>query len=190
MKFPCITAAVVACLTVSPVLAQQADSADIEIEVRERSVAAAQRKLPQNALPSAAMRISSQPAQRYIIQLEEPSVATYKGGIGSYTATAAKATGQQRVNLKSAAVNNYAGYVQQRQKQVLNQVVQRVPEVALEGLLQVILNGMIVTYAGDDLPQRLRGVPGVKAVHADREVYVQTDSSNALIEAPAVWQQL
>lgn len=174
--------------TAQQVAAQQTNPSDIQITVHERTVKAPQRKVQQ---PTTEMRaVHNSNVQRYLIQLQEPSVATYKGGIGDYVATSAKATGQERISMKSAPVRDYASFVGKRQQQVMASIQERVPEVALKGQLNLTLNAVIVEYAGDDLPQRLKDVAGIKSVHADREVYVQTDTSNALIEAPAVWQQL
>ncbi|OZB04467.1 MAG: hypothetical protein B7X54_07870, partial [Idiomarina sp. 34-48-12] len=159
---------------------------DIQVKVNERTVAAPQRKIPQPAEQQ--VRISA--PKRYLIQLEEPSVATYKGGIAGYAATAATVTGDERLKLGSKAVADYSGFVQKRQKEVFNTIAQRVPAVAMKKQMKLLLNAMVVEYDGDDLAQRLAGMPGIKGVYADREVYVQTDTSNALIEAPEVWQLL
>lgn len=159
---------------------------DIQVKVNERTVAAPQRKIPQPAEQQ--VRIAA--PKRYLIQLEEPSVATYKGGIAGYAATAATVTGDERFQRGSRAVADYSSYVQKRQKEVFSTIAQQVPSVAMKKQMKLLLNAMVVEYEGDDLAQRLAGTPGIKGVYADREVYVQTDTSNALIEAPAVWQQL
>lgn len=161
-------------------------ASDIQVKVNERAVNAPQRKIPQPAEQQ--VRINT--PKRYLIQLEEPSVATYKGGIAGYAATSATVTGHEKMPLGTKAVKDYASFVHKRQKDVFANVAQRVPSVAMKKQLSTVINAMVVEYNGDDLPQRLQGVAGIKSVYADREVYVQTDASNALIDAPALWQQL
>lgn len=177
-------------VTIAALLTSAATStvyaADIQVKVNERTMTAPQRKIPQPA----EQRESINAPKRYLIQLEEPSVATYKGGIAGYAATSAAVTDSKRLRLGSQAVSDYSGYVQRRQKEIFSTITQQVPSVALKKHMKLLLNAMVVEYNGDDLAQQLAGMPGIKGVYADREVYVQTDTSNALIEAPAVWQQL
>lgn len=159
---------------------------DIQVKVNERAVPAAQRKLPEAS--EAKVRVTA--PKRYLIQLDEPSVATYKGGIAGYAATSASVTGNERLKVGSQAVADYSSFVQQRQKEVFAAIAQKVPAVAMKQQMKLLLNAMVVEYDGDDLAQRLAGMPGVKGVHADREVFVQTDTSNGIIESPELWQRL
>src|SRR5690606_21190743 len=98
-------------------------ASDIQVKVNERAVNAPQRKIPQPAGQQA--RINA--PKRYMIQLEEPSVATYKGGIAGYAATSATVTGHEKMPLGTKAVKDYASFVHKRQKDVFANVAQRVP---------------------------------------------------------------
>src|SRR5690606_38923114 len=127
---------------------------------------------------------------RYTIEFVEPAVAVYKGGIAGFEATSAKATGAERLDVKSHKVQTYAQYLKKRQQTVLAEVSQRIPNLKVQSQLALTLNGAIVEYQGDDLKEKLRGIPGIKAVHKSYLVHTTMDASNDLINSPEVWQML
>lgn len=187
-RWSTLAVAVAAATGMTAAVAQQFQEVDANLQVIERSLDGTMKKGPMQPLKNIEQQ-AFQPT-RFLIEFVEPAVATYKGGIAGFEATSAKATGEQRLDVNSRKVESYSNYLAKRQDMVMAEVTKRVPEIKERASLSLTFNGVIVEYRGDDLKERLRGVPGIKAVHADSLVYSNMDASNALIGAPAVWEQL
>ena len=187
-RWSTLAVAVAAATTMSTAVAQELRNVDAKLNVVEQTLNLKGNKKPQK-VQGGMEREAFQPT-RFLIEFVEPAVATYKGGIAGFEATSAKATGKQRLDVNSHSVESYATYLRKRQANVMAEVKQRLPELKEKSSLTLTFNGVIVEYKGGDLKQRLRGVPGIKAVHEDAMVHVHMDASNDLIGAPEVWQQL
>jgi minor extracellular serine protease Vpr len=132
-----------------------------------------------------------QSASYYIVQLQDPPLALYEGGIAGLSATRPSVLGQERLDLQSNTARNYGAFLQQRQGEFIDQLKSRIPGAQVERRLTVTMNGLIVKHAGEvDLADQLRGLPGVKRVFENEVHYLHMDASLPLINAPAVWQQL
>ncbi len=138
---------------------------------------------------STVMGIHAASAQstRYLIEFDEAPVAKYKGGVPGMQATALRAASDERLDINQAHVKNYANYLSQQQMNRLSSVSQSVPGLQVEKQFTLTLNGTIVNYPHGDLVEKLKHVPGVKAVHADYEVFINTDVSPGIINADDVW---
>ncbi|WP_417685330.1 S8 family serine peptidase [Pseudidiomarina gelatinasegens] len=185
-RWSTLAIAVAAATSMSAAVAQEFQSVDAKLKVTERTGTVHGEKVHMSLDEFAA----AQKSTRYLIEMVEPAVAIYKGGIAGFAATSAKANGQERLDVKSKPVQNYAQYLQRRQDAVLAEISKRVPELKAESHMTLTFNGVIVDYKGGDLKEKLRGVPGVKAVHEDEIYYVDMDASNDLINTPDVWQML
>jgi len=174
--------AVAAATGLTTVAAQDFQVVEGNLKVTEKFA-----KVPANKihLSPAELKAAMQ-SKRYLIEFAEPAAAVYKGGIPGFEATSAKAIGDNRLNVKSKRVASYTDYLQQRQQAVLAQISQKVPGLKTQSQLTLTLNGVIVEYQGNDLKEKLKGFPGVKAVHEDEIVYTDMDASNALIGSPEV----
>lgn len=129
-------------------------------------------------------------SNRYIIEFEAPAAALYKGGIPGFAATSIQVTGKERLDVKAAPVQTYTAYLKRQQEQVLGQAARVAPEMKVKSQLALTFNGAVVEYQGDDLIEKLKGVPGIKAVYEDSLVYTTMDTSNNLINSAAAWQAL
>lgn len=185
-RWSTLAIAVAAATSVSALTAQEFQKVDAAIKVTERQANQVSEKHKMTIEEFAA----AQQSTRFLIEFVEPAVAVYKGGIAGFEATSAKTTGAERLDVKSRKVQSYAQYLQRRQQTVLAEVAKRVPELKTQSHLTFTFNGAIVEYKGTDLKEKLRGIPGVKAVHNDHVVYTDMDASNDLINSPEVWQLL
>ncbi|RUO49354.1 S8 family serine peptidase [Pseudidiomarina donghaiensis] len=187
-RWSTLAVAVAAATTMSAAVAQELQAVDAKLQAVEQTAERNLNKVPRK-VQGGLQREAFQPT-RFLIEFVEPAVATYKGGIAGFEATSAKATGQQRLDINSRKVESYADYLAKRQSLVMSEVKKRIPDLEEKASLTLTFNGVIVEYHGGDLKQRLRGVPGVKAVHEDSVVYVNMDASNDLIGTAEAWQQL
>src|SRR5690606_7613292 len=183
-RWSTLAIAVAAATSVSALTAQEFQKVDAAIKVTERHTTQVGEKHKMTIEEFAAAHEST----RYTIEFVEPAVAVYKGGIAGFEATSAKATGAERLDVKSHKVQTYAQYLKKRQQTVLAEVSQRIPNLKVQSQLALTLNGAIVEYQGDDLKEKLRGIPGIKAVHKSYLVHTTMDASNDLINSPEVWQ--
>lgn len=187
-RWSTLAVAVAAATSMSAAVAQEFQAVDASIKAVERTAELREQKVPQK-VQGGLQREAFQPT-RFLIEFVEPAVATYKGGIAGFEATSAQASGEKRLDINSSKVESYANYLAKRQSLVMSEVKKRIPDLQEKASLTLTFNGVIVEYHGGDLKQRLRGVPGVKAVHEDSVVYVNMDASNDLIGSAQAWQQL
>lgn len=187
-RWSTLAVAVAAATSMSAAVAQELQADSGKLRTVEQTLNLKGERAPQKVQGN--MQREAFKPTRFLIEFVEPAVATYKGGIAGFEATSAKATGQKRLDVESHRVESYATYLRKRQDTVMAEVKKRLPNMQEKASLTLTFNGVIVEYKGDDLKQRLRGVPGIKAVHEDSQVFVNMDASNDLIGAPEVWQQL
>ncbi|RWU13068.1 GlyGly-CTERM sorting domain-containing protein [Pseudidiomarina gelatinasegens] len=186
-RWSTLAIAVAAASSVSVAVAQEFTRVDTNAAVTEHRINKQLSKIPTRIADE---QKAFTDTRRYLIEFVEPPVATYKGGIAGFVATSAAASGAERLDLKAKPVQTYAGYLNKRQDTVLREVTQRVPQLTAKSHMTLAFNGAVVEYAGDDLKDRLRGIPGIKAVHEDHLISVSMDASNDLIGSSDVWQLL
>lgn len=127
----------------------------------------------------------------YIVQLQDPPLALYEGGVAGLSATRPSVLGEERLDLQSDRVRDYGAFLQQRQSEFVSQLQSRIPGAQVERRLSVTMNGLIIRHAGKvNLADQLRSLPGVKQVFENEFHYLQMDASLPLINAPVVWEQL
>lgn len=132
---------------------------------------------------------------RFIVELEAPAVATYKGGIAGFKPTSPVATGTDRLQVAAPAVQTYQQHLLNAQEQVMRGLKAQVSGLEVKHHLTLTFNGMVVEMQGavadtDAVRAQLAQVPGVKRVYEDEKYYASTGGSTELIEADAVWQLL
>ncbi|MFC7159497.1 S8 family serine peptidase [Pseudidiomarina halophila] len=132
---------------------------------------------------------------RFIVELDEPAAAVYKGGIAGFEPTSALATKNERLQLGSQPVKTYQQHLLSKQNEVLRGLKARVGQLDAKHHLTLTFNGMVVEMPGKVADQQaliaqLQQVPGVKRVYEDKKYYATTPSSMDLISAPGVWSEL
>jgi len=127
-------------------------------------------------------------AVRYIIQLEEAPLATYKGGIVGLDATSASVTGEGKLNLASKSAVQYRSFIKAKQKSVASKLT-ALGNVKVTQAFDTLFNGIVVE-AENNAEARLNSIPGVKKVFRDEEYEVQMDASHEVIKSVEAWTSL
>jgi subtilisin family serine protease len=130
---------------------------------------------------------SSKPVQ-VVVKLDYDSLAGYRGGVKGFAATSPSVTGRQ-LNLRSAAVRRYAGYVQGVEGGFLRALRSRLPGARKGPSLRTVYGGVALTVAGNRVGDLLR-LPGVAAVQKNALRKPLTDASPQFIGAPTLYRQL
>ncbi|WP_289156386.1 S8 family serine peptidase [uncultured Pseudoalteromonas sp.] len=125
---------------------------------------------------------------RYIIQLEDEPLATYKGGIAGLEATSAAVTGDNKVNLSSAPALKYSSYLKAKQKSVA-QVAASVSGGSVSHSFSTLFNGIVVE-GEQGQREKLAKLAGVKKVFLDTEYHTLMDASIDVIRGVEAWQAL
>jgi len=118
---------------------------------------------------------------RVIVQLKDPALASYKGGIPGYAATSPAATGEKKLNVSSTRSQAYVRYLAQKQAAFTQKLAAAMPEATVERSYRVALNGLVVKGKLRDLVDKISKIDGVKAVTPEKEYSVNMDSTIPLI---------
>ncbi|MCL1119204.1 S8 family serine peptidase [Shewanella seohaensis] len=123
--------------------------------------------------------------QRFIVEMESPALAKYKGGIGSYAATATTKKGQ-KLNVQSSEVKSYSNYLAKEQNNFAAALAKTIPNAKVERQFQTLFNG--VTVVGQGLTaDTLAKMPGVKSVYPESMYEISMDASHQVINTQAMW---
>ena len=140
--------------------------------------------------PAAAVEtIDGNASGTFIVLFDEPSLATYQGGVASIMMPPRRLgkSGKSRIDLNSLEARNYLGYLQGRQLQMEERmagVAGRALEVRQR--MQHAVNGIIVDMTREEA-RRVAKLDGVRLVEAYREYVADTDVGPTLIGAPVAW---
>ncbi|WP_129670299.1 S8 family serine peptidase [Candidatus Chloroploca sp. Khr17] len=108
---------------------------------------------------------------RYIVQLVDPPLATYAGGIASIPATNPRLAGTNRLDPQSAASQRYRAYLALQRQQVIVAAEQILGDKLLvEQVFATAFNGFVSVLSPEQATQ-LASLPGV--VQVTREAYRQ-----------------
>ena len=124
----------------------------------------------------------------YIVQLSEPAVANYDGGIGALRATSVRATGARKLDVKSAESQSYVAHLRKQQDAVLKGIVGNT-----RGSAQLMhryfysANGFAMRLTAAEA-EAVAKMPGVASVQPDVAYALETDSGPTWIGAPAIWE--
>jgi subtilisin family serine protease len=126
-------------------------------------------------------------AKRWIVQLDGPPLATYRGGVAGFRATAA--VGSSRLDVASARSRAYLSHLTDVQHAFARRLSSRIPGARIQRSYQVVLNALAVkmSRAQARIARRLRGV---RAVTPDIPYRLQMYSTPGQIGAPTLWNQL
>ncbi|ASM48365.1 hypothetical protein PESP_a0077 [Pseudoalteromonas espejiana DSM 9414] len=125
---------------------------------------------------------------RYIIQLEDEPLATYKGGIAGLEATSAAVTGDSKIKLSSAPALKYSSYLKAKQKSVA-QVAASVSGGSVSHSFSTLFNGIVIE-GEQGQREALAKLSGVKKVFLDTEYHTLMDASIDVIKGVQAWQAL
>ncbi len=132
---------------------------------------------------------SAQAAEKqiYLIQFEEPALASYSGGIAGLRATSPAATGQRKLDVRSAASQEYLNWLKARHQQKLAAMQGKLSR-AVQPVFEynVAMNGMAVRLTPEEARQ-VASLKGVKRVEPDKNYQLHTDAGPLLIGADTIW---
>lgn len=123
----------------------------------------------------------------WVVQLEEPALAWYSGGVRGLEATSPEVTSDAKLDVTAPASAAYVDYLADQQAEVasrMNTTLDRTVEVVHE--YRNVFNGLAVRVDAAEAAKLAR-LPGVAAVVPDEELELDTDVSHELIESAAVW---
>jgi len=136
--------------------------------------------------------IPKAPPDRWIVQLEDPPLAQYRGGIQGLGATAVSATGARRLQVDTPEAQAYIDYLEAEQASVATAVEEAVPGAYIEYDYQVVFNGLTVNLPEADTKasEWLSELPGVEAVFRQKVYRPDLYASLPLIDAPTLWGEV
>jgi minor extracellular serine protease Vpr len=126
---------------------------------------------------------------RVIVQLSDPALALYKGGISNLAPTSPEAIGRIKLDVNSPASVAYIAYLEAAQNDFINQLMSVDPGTQVYFQYQVAFNGVSIAITPDKVDE-LSAMAGVAKVYPDVIREVQMDASLPLINAPAMWALL
>lgn len=123
----------------------------------------------------------------YMVQLTQPPLAQYKGGIAQYKATSTLVTGKRKLDVKSAKSRAYTNFLKTKQDELLV-AASKVLKTNLKAKRRysAALNGFTVELT-DKQAQSLQQLQGVKSVQPTKIYKAHTDRGPTMIKAPDVW---
>ena len=123
----------------------------------------------------------------YIVQLEDPSLAVYDGGISNMAATSARATGKKRLNVNSKASKNYAKFLRKKQRDFVEHCEKAFGHrIDVRSEYQAVLNGVAMVLSEDEA-KAIGQLDNVKSVERERFEVMSTDDGPLFIGAPSIW---
>lgn len=139
---------------------------------------------------SAAPLASQSESGRWIVRLEAPPLAQAPATRPEFATMSLPVLANGRMDLHSAAAQQYRSQLQQQQMQAFQQMQQAFPQIQMQRSYQVLFNGIAVSLptASDADIERLRTMPGVAEVYPDIAYKPQMFDSLPLINAPALWE--
>ncbi len=123
----------------------------------------------------------------YIVQLADPALSSYRGGIDGLAATSPAASGAVKLDAKSAASQAYVSYLEGQQTQALNAI-----DVALGRQVEVLFqyqyafNGFALKLMPAEAVEVAK-LPGVSNVWREKIAVLDTDAGPTWIGAPGIW---
>jgi hypothetical protein len=123
----------------------------------------------------------------WIVQLEEPPLATYRGGISGLRATSPQATGRDRLNVAAPASIAYVDHLADSQAELVQDMEATLGhDIKVTTRLRHAFNGLVIRVQGEEA-ELLADLPGVATVVPDQKWRLDTDVSNEIINSPAIW---
>ena len=140
-----------------------------------------------SALASAQPSTAALSLERYIVQLTDPPLASYRGGVAGLAPTNPSTLGAVRLDPKSAASKAYLDYLAGKQSGVQGSLQTALGRtVSFPYSYRYAYNGFAAVLTEPEA-NTLRGLAGVADVQKDYVRELQTDAGPAWIGAPGIW---
>src|SRR5262245_16073486 len=123
-----------------------------------------------------------------IVQLQDPSLASYNGGVLGLAPTSPQATGAARLDPGSSQSRAYLQHLI-RQQDTFESNAKATLRARVTQRFDVVLNGVAMQVPADQLAAVAR-LPGVRAVYPDELLHLDTDSSPQFLGIPPLWREL
>lgn len=125
--------------------------------------------------------------QRYIVQLQDPPLALYAGGINGLEATHAGTRGEDKLDANSAASIAYLEYLAQQRTDALSSISQALArEITPLYEYKATLNGFAIELTNAEAA-KIAQLPEVRYLEPEGEYELHTDAGPAWIGANNVW---
>lgn len=124
----------------------------------------------------------------WVATLDDPSLASYTGGIAGLAATSPQVTGSRSLDVTAPASVAYLNHLADEQSAFVSRAQQalgRTVEVTHE--YRNVLNGVAMRISAAEAAT-LAALPGVAEVYPDKVQEIETDVSNDLIGSAAFWE--
>jgi uncharacterized repeat protein (TIGR01451 family) len=126
---------------------------------------------------------------RVIVQLVDPPLALYTGGIGAFRPTSPVATGEPKLDANSAPSRAYRAFLSGRQRAYARQVRKLLPNTSVLRRYNVVFNGIAMAIDRSAVTT-LAAMPEVAKIFPDKLYYSTMDASLPLVGAPDFWAEL
>ena len=133
---------------------------------------------------------------RYLIQLDDPPLAQYRGGIAGLAATAVDASHpldspqpEAHLAVDTPAARAYLAFLDARQDRLIQSIRQIAPRTRIDWHYRYAFNGLAATLTPAEATEVMH-IGGVKAVQAEEYLTPDLDASVPLVGAPAAWAKL
>jgi subtilisin family serine protease len=124
---------------------------------------------------------------RYIVQLSDPPLASYRGGISGLQATNPATIGAVKLDTSSAASKAYLNYLAQKQAAFQGALAQTLGHsVSVPISYKYAFDGVVAALTRDEAAAVAR-MAGVKNVEKERMLQLQTDVGPTWIGAASIW---
>ncbi len=124
-----------------------------------------------------------------IVELADPPVAKYEGGVAGLEAPKRQSAGRAKIDFRSAEAQAYAAYLERRQADFIAAMAAEAPGATADKRFQTVFNGLSVWASAKDA-EAIRRMPQVKAVYPNQIMHANMDASLPLIGAPEFWNDL
>lgn len=129
------------------------------------------------------------PERRYIVELEDPPLARYTGGIGKLRPTAAWLNGDVHLDVTSAAARAYLAHLDRAQDEAEARVRGIAPGARFDWRYRYVFNGFAARLTPEQALRVVR-LPGVVSTHAEERYEPEMDGSLALVGADEAFEQV
>src|SRR5215210_1780262 len=127
------------------------------------------------------------PLHRYIVQLSDSPLASYRGGITGLAPTNPSTLGAVKLDPSSTASRAYLGYLDQKQASFRTTVSQALGRaVAFPFSYRYAFNGVTAVLTESEAAA-VAGVQGVANIEQEQTLQLQTDVGPAWIGATSIW---
>ncbi|WP_299569576.1 S8 family serine peptidase [uncultured Shewanella sp.] len=124
-------------------------------------------------------------AQRFIIELESPSLSMYKGRMSTIAGTVPAKKGQ-KINVQSSEAQSYLRHLVQEQNKFASTLSKVFVNAKVERHFQTLFNGVTIVGQGLSI-DALMAIPDVKAVYPEVMYETNMDASHEVINSQAMW---